>query len=87
MTYLDLVALIALIASIIHRLRSDVHALLGDKIFYLTLAGLGFALLAGKGASLIFNDLNRQRQRYRLGWTLLAGGLFLGGLCLLLSLP
>jgi hypothetical protein len=39
------------LGSIVHRLRSNVHSLLGGEVFYVTLAGLGFALLAGKGAS------------------------------------
>ena len=54
---------------LLHRLRSSVHALLGDKIVFLVLAGFGFAALAGLGGGFILDHYNRKRRK--LGWVLL----------------
>ncbi len=70
-----------------NRLCGGVHALLGDKVFYLPLAGFFFSALAGFGGFLAFDNFNGQRYRQRLGFILLFAGLGVGFLCLLLGLP
>ncbi len=71
----------------IYRLRSSVHALLGDKIIFLVLAGFGFAVLSGLGLGFILDNVNQERNRKRWGWLLLCCGLPLFALCFLLGLP
>lgn len=71
----------------IYRLRSSVHALLGDKIVFLVLAGFGFAALAGLGGGFILDNVNQERNRKRLGWLLLCCGFPLFALSFLLGLP
>jgi hypothetical protein len=60
---------------------------LGSEITYLPIAGFFFAALAGIGGGLIFDNVNRQRHRKRLGWALLIFGLIAGSFSLLLGLP
>ena len=43
------------LSGFIDRLRSGVHALLGDKVVYLPLCGFGFAALAGLGGGLVLD--------------------------------
>jgi hypothetical protein len=71
----------------IHGLRREVHSLLGEKIVLLALSGFGFAALAGYGAFVVFDDLDRKRDRQRLGRVLHFGGGLLAFLCLLLGPP
>jgi hypothetical protein len=71
----------------IHRLRGSVHALLGDKIVFLVLAGFGFAVLSGLGGGLILDNVHREGNRKRLGWLLLCCSFPLFALCFLLGLP
>jgi hypothetical protein len=73
--------------SLIHGLRGGAYSLLGEKIVLLALVGYLFAAMAGRGAFIVFDDKNRERDRQRLGWALLLGGITIAGLCLLLSLP
>lgn len=75
------------LGGLIHRLRSFVHALLGDKIIYLALAGFGFAALSGLSGFIVFDDLNRERNRQLIGRGLLISCPVLVALCLLLGLP
>lgn len=75
------------LGGVIHSLCGRVHALLGDGVVYLPLAGFFFAALAGIGGGLILDNFNRERKRKRLGWALFLLGLPAGALCLLLGLP
>ncbi|PKP79021.1 MAG: hypothetical protein CVT81_00740 [Alphaproteobacteria bacterium HGW-Alphaproteobacteria-3] len=60
---------------------------MGVNVRYLPLAGFFFSALAGVGGGLILDNVNRQRNRKRLGWALLLGCLPLSGLSFFFGLP
>ena len=74
------------LGSLVHRLRSEVHSLLGFKVIYLTLSGFGFAALAGFGAFIVFDDLDRKRNRQYLGRFMLLACPAAAALCFLLGM-
>jgi hypothetical protein len=76
-----------ILSSGINGLCGRVHALLGLQVRYLPLAGFFFSAIAGVGGGLILDNFNRERNRQRLGFVLLGGGLFLAFWCLFLGLP
>jgi len=71
----------------VHRSCGSVHTLLGSNVRYLPIAGFFFSALAGIGGSLILDNVNRQRNRKRLGWALLLICLPLFGLSFFFGLP
>jgi len=75
------------LSGVVHGLRSRVHALLGNQVFFLALGGFFFAALTGLGGGLILDNFNTNRRIKILGWTLLCLCLPLSGLGLFLGLP
>ena len=73
--------------SIVNGSRGVVHSLLGDQVINLVLVGFGFAALSGLGGGLILDNVNRERNRKRLGWLLLLSCLPLFIVSFLLGLP
>lgn len=69
------------------RLCGSVHALLGDKIRYLPLAGFFFAGITGIGCGWAFDNFHRERKRRLIGWLAILVCLPLGAFGLILGLP
>ncbi len=62
----------------VHGLCSIVHALLGNKVVYLSLAAFGFFALAGRGGFLAFDKFNRDGKDRAIGKFFLIRGIGAG---------